>query len=1177
VSVEEGEKGSTFVSKATQLQTKEINAFRSELGKDARDIFDRLDKIDQLWWVGQNKVGSITPKNFEYQSAYMNVPEKPLMSITTSKKTVTAQDLINQVTKEEARRGWLFEPAQTQTKEILYSARAQRGTSYGLGTATMVEETQPGYRVVQLEKWQKDIFDISKKLGFDWTPAPVGFGKTGTSNLVLYPEGEYVSGLRLPPKTIFKFGETEIKTPELNLLRTTIMTPEEGLKQYNIMIDQLVKRGYTAAEAGAAMQEKAPRDFLDLTRTAFGGKMIERYPEEVRTQLIPGVGHENVYQISSKELPVERATEWKNIDQFKIELARPTEITTYTGKTIPGGITSGVTLPKEKLSGFLNAFWENPKAVLRGETDYLYSALGKITTGEGAGKLVPTYQISDNTGLLKGVTKTGEIQSYTEKVPTQDLLNQPKVMEELRKQDPHAEYKLKEGIGKPEVWRTRSEVTDPKTGEIIVHNKYDVIMLDKQVVEAKQITKGLAISGPHVGEEQLNSYVLTKEITPEGKLIKNIETLSGPKIKSGTMGEKSLDDMPYQKYTDYNKQLTIDVEETPTGRFKKVINISVNNVVQEYPPWTKIGQKFYLFPEGGTSSRYIKGVKGVFSVPDILRAEEPPTMLFQGRQINPDAVKLERINVDDLTIKDYIRVEGEKINTLKDINGALQNVKTVNLFNKEGTEAYNVIRKDNGDILKFVSQDGRTLYPRNLVDMKVTKIDYPIFDEFRNKLPENLQAKFDALSKIDKLWWIGQTKAGGSIGETPLIDLQDKGFGALFGEGGIIKGNKNIIPETLKNIPGLDDTAVKGLVTKDALDNVKNLKIISSFFDIVPKGGDIYGGAVGGMMAPQITKVSASQIEGDQVINFLGKGGVVPAGGPTTVTAIRPVTVPTVFPSLVPIEEMAVIPPKVIYPDLSKVLIPAGAPVPTTVPVISPVPTTIPTTVPISTPVPIPTEVPVPVPAYIPTSTLVNVPVPVPVTVPIVTPVVVPVVTPIPTITSIIPTEIPYKVPQPLIAGIYLPLKKRKEEKKKKKPEGKGYEVFIRRRKKFVEAAPFAFPTKETAISYGARKVLSEAAATFQVRPSKKPIREVSIPGVEIGKYFRAPTGKGRIKGPDTFIQLERKRIITPGEKKEISFKGITVRAGRRIPTRFSQSFASKKRPINFLKSKTNKGKRTFF
>ena len=191
---------------------------------------------------------------------------------------------------------------------------------------------------------------------------------------------------------------------------------------------------------------------------------------------------------------------------------------------------------------------------------------------------------------------------------------------------------------------------------------------------------------------------------------------------------------------------------------------------------------------------------------------------------------------------------------------------------------------------------------------------------------------------------------------------------------------------------------------------------------------------------------------------------------------------------------------------------------------------------------------------------------------------------------------IPYVTPTPLIAGGFLllpPPSTKKEQKieKKVKP-GKGFAVEIRRKRKFVEAAPFAFPTKEAAVAYGATRVLGEAAATFRVIPSAKPITTAAPAAVNVGEYFRAPKTKA-LRGPDTYVQLERKRITSPGEKREISLQGVLARTGRippttftKIPSRNTSKFVftpkrtTSKRPTSFIKSKSSKvskSNRTFF
>ena len=87
---------------------------------------------------------------------------------------------------------------------------------------------------------------------------------------------------------------------------------------------------------------------------------------------------------------------------------------------------------------------------------------------------------------------------------------------------------------------------------------------------------------------------------------------------------------------------------------------------------------------------------------------------------------------------------------------------------------------------------------------------------------------------------------------------------------------------------------------------------------------------------------------------------------------------------------------------------------------------------------------------------------------------------------------------------------------------------------------------------------METAAATFRVKPSAKPIREVTIAPVPVGEFFRPP----KRPATDTFVQIKTKRIITPGEKREISLAGAAARRGK---------------PTNFLKSKQTKSRRRMF
>ena len=111
---------------------------------------------------------------------------------------------------------------------------------------------------------------------------------------------------------------------------------------------------------------------------------------------------------------------------------------------------------------------------------------------------------------------------------------------------------------------------------------------------------------------------------------------------------------------------------------------------------------------------------------------------------------------------------------------------------------------------------------------------------------------------------------------------------------------------------------------------------------------------------------------------------------------------------------------------------------------------------------------------------------------------------------------------------------------KKKKPT--GYEVFIKKQKKYLRVSPerVSLP-KEEAEALGMRAALKGAQATFKIVPSVKPI--ISI-GQKVSPETRVLFRPGRKAGE--FIQKERLRILTPGEKKEISFKGIQVRKARK-------------------------------
>jgi len=90
----------------------------------------------------------------------------------------------------------------------------------------------------------------------------------------------------------------------------------------------------------------------------------------------------------------------------------------------------------------------------------------------------------------------------------------------------------------------------------------------------------------------------------------------------------------------------------------------------------------------------------------------------------------------------------------------------------------------------------------------------------------------------------------------------------------------------------------------------------------------------------------------------------------------------------------------------------------------------------------------------------------------------------------------------------------------------------VRRRGKFSPIGKF--PTAKEAVTAGMMKVSTTAAASFKVTPSD---------------MVRVPSAKFRksIKEPGVFIEKRQFRIETPGEKREIPFKALMTRKGRRM------------------------------
>ena len=135
------------------------------------------------------------------------------------------------------------------------------------------------------------------------------------------------------------------------------------------------------------------------------------------------------------------------------------------------------------------------------------------------------------------------------------------------------------------------------------------------------------------------------------------------------------------------------------------------------------------------------------------------------------------------------------------------------------------------------------------------------------------------------------------------------------------------------------------------------------------------------------------------------------------------------------------------------------------------------------------------------------------------------------------PIRVYRKPPFPRRPAIPKPTK-RKEKRKKKRILQPGFEVLVRRKGKF-ESLGVSAP-REEAIALGVKTILGEAAATFKVVETKKAATTTGIAvDPRLLKLYRAG------KSPGEYIQKAKLRIITAGEKKDISFAGIKSRTSK--------------------------------
>lgn len=115
--------------------------------------------------------------------------------------------------------------------------------------------------------------------------------------------------------------------------------------------------------------------------------------------------------------------------------------------------------------------------------------------------------------------------------------------------------------------------------------------------------------------------------------------------------------------------------------------------------------------------------------------------------------------------------------------------------------------------------------------------------------------------------------------------------------------------------------------------------------------------------------------------------------------------------------------------------------------------------------------------------------------------------------------------------------------KKRQKDLDKAFTVELRRRGKFLQTGVAL--SKEEAIAFGASKTLGGAGATFRLKETKQPRRSLGLglPGRFLD-LFRP--SKSKRETPLTFVQRREKRILTPGEKREISQLGGRPRKSER-------------------------------
>jgi len=164
------------------------------------------------------------------------------------------------------------------------------------------------------------------------------------------------------------------------------------------------------------------------------------------------------------------------------------------------------------------------------------------------------------------------------------------------------------------------------------------------------------------------------------------------------------------------------------------------------------------------------------------------------------------------------------------------------------------------------------------------------------------------------------------------------------------------------------------------------------------------------------------------------------------------------------------------------------------------------------------------------------------------------------------PITRPVKIPIPIMI-VRKPRERIPPRLRAKVPE-QGYTFEVRRKGKWERAkVPFAFATEEGAEATAQERVLQEAAASYRVIKARKGRRVVKT-RKKVSPYRKVlfRPGKG-----GAMVQKKLLRILTPGEKVEISYAGGIARMKK---AKLQLGFQTPLKPKPKKKSKSKKSKK---